>query len=122
MNRKQELIQDILKCSFECEAGPLKDCFPWDQLVSIINEEAKEPNSEKLIDNWFKTIGLTVDRVEEWEFKEYDDPVLLTIIHFTNGKFVVQEDQQSFTTSCGLLSVDEFQKWTQRHKSFKLKN
>lgn len=76
---------------------------------------------ENLISDWNETVGLTISLVESFLFTVYDDPVELTIIYFTNGKFLVQEDQSSYTTTCGLLSFDDLEKWLIKHESFKLK-
>lgn len=43
MNRKQQLLLEILENNFQCEAGPLNNCHQWNDLVELINEEAKQP-------------------------------------------------------------------------------
>lgn len=42
MNRKQELIAEILENNYHCEAGDLGRCEQWIDLVEIINEEARK--------------------------------------------------------------------------------
>lgn len=49
--------------------------------------------NEELIEDWKDTVGLTVDRVEEYVNDTFDDPVEYTFIFFTNGKFIIQQDQ-----------------------------
>jgi hypothetical protein len=66
--------------------------------------------NEALIEDWKDTIGLTVDRVEEYENDNFDDPVEYRWIFFTNGQYVIQRDQSYHTTTCGLVGLNDFKK------------
>lgn len=57
---------------------------------------------ENLITDWNETIGLTVLSVKEATL-DADDEITLTLIRFTNGKFLIQHDQEYYTTKSRLL-------------------
>lgn len=62
---------------------------------------------ENLIEDWKETIGLTIISIEDYNI-DCDDPIELSVIHFNNGRFVIQRDQSYYTTSCGLVWSGSF--------------
>jgi hypothetical protein len=62
-----------------------------------------------LIFYWKDTVGLTVDRVEEYLTEGYDEDIEYTIIFFTNGRFVIQRDQSGYgPTEAGLVTSYDY--------------
>lgn len=66
-------------------------------------EKPVEPlNWEKLITDWQQTIGLKVEAIRTATIPA-DDDIELTLVHFTTGQFLIQQDQSYYTTTCGLI-------------------
>lgn len=68
----------------------------------------KDLSIDNLIEEWKETIGLKIVSIEDYAI-DADDPIELTVIHFDNGKFVIQRDQSYYTTTCGLVWKGSFE-------------
>jgi hypothetical protein len=65
--------------------------------------------NEGLVSDWKDTLGLTIERIEEYITDEYDEEIEHTIIFFTNGKYVIQRDQSGYgATSSGLAGQHDY--------------
>lgn len=67
----------------------------------------KDLSIDNLIEEWKETIGLKIVSIEDYTI-DADDTIELTVIHFDNGKFVIQRDQSYYTTTCGLVWSHDF--------------
>ena len=73
---------------------------------------------DNLIEEWKETVGLKIVSIEDYKIGA-DDPIELTVIHFDNGKFVIQRDQSYYTTTCGLVWKHDFDRNVNNMKPIK---
>lgn len=75
----------------------------------------KQLSIDNLIEEWKEAVGLKIVSIEDYTI-DADDPIELTVIHFDNGKFVIQRDQGYYTTTCGLVGRHDFDRNVQDMK------